>query len=58
MAYRDVIVEVTVKLKMKIDEGTEVGDVVSELDYHFADQTGNATVEDTEITDHEVKDSK
>lgn len=58
MAYRDVIAEVTVKLKMKVDEGTEVGNVVDEFDYNFNDQTGHATVEDAEITNYEVLDSK
>jgi len=58
MAYRTVEVDLKVKLTMKVDEGTEVQQVVDELDYSFDDQTGHATVEDTEILDHEVKDSR
>lgn len=58
MAYRTVTVEVKVKLTMKVDEGTEVAEVVQELDYNFEDNTGHATIEDTEILDYDVKDSR
>lgn len=58
MAYRTVTVEVKVKVTMKVDEGTEVAEVIQELDYNMTDQTGHATIEDTEITDYEVQDSK
>ena len=55
---RKVFVEVKVKLVLNMDEGVEVGDVISEMDYSFADTTGNADIEDTEISDYEVTDSK
>jgi len=58
MSYRTVHVDLTVHLTMKVDEGTEVQEVVDELDYGFTDTTGHATVEDTEITGHEVTDSR
>jgi hypothetical protein len=55
---RKVYIEVKVRVIAHIDEGTEVSEVVNELDYSFSDTTGKATVEDTEILDYEVKDSK
>jgi hypothetical protein len=55
---RKVYVDLTVRLILNVDEGMEVGNVVDELDYSFDDTTGSATVEDTEITGHEVVDSK
>ena len=58
MASRKVYINLTVKVIATIDEGTEVQDFVNELDYNISDGTGNATVEDTEIIDHEVTDSK
>lgn len=58
MSYRTVTVEVKVKLTMKVDEGTEVAEVIQELDYNFSDNTGKATIEDTEIRDYNVEDSR
>jgi len=55
---RKVYVELKVKLVMTIDESVDVDEVISELDYDFSDTTTQATVEDTEITDYEVVDSK
>jgi len=56
--YRTVTVEVKVKLLMKVDEGVEIGDIISEMDYDFTDTTGSASIEDTYIIDHEVMDSR
>ena len=53
-----VFVEVKVKLVLNMDEGVEVGEVINEMDYNFSDTTGHANIEDTEILDHEVTDSK
>lgn len=58
MADRKVTVEVKIKLVIRIDEGTEVSQVIDEMDYSFNDTTGSATIEDTEILDQEVTDSK
>jgi hypothetical protein len=55
---RKVFVEVKVKLVLNMDEGVEVGDVISEMDYDFTSQTSGVEIEDTEILDHEVMDSK
>lgn len=58
MATRKVEVNVTVKLKMVVEEGQEIGDILDEIDYDFSDTTGNADVEDMEIVDYEIVDSR
>lgn len=58
MATRKVEVNVTVKLKMVVEEGQEIGDILDEIEYDFSDTTGNADVEDMEIVDYEVVDSR
>ena len=55
--YRTVTVEVRVKLVMKVDEGVEIAEVVDEMDYKFS-LPDNATLDDSEILDYEVKDSR
>jgi hypothetical protein len=58
MADRKVYVNVTTRLIIRADEGVDIGDIISELQYNFFDTTGKADVEDTEIINHEVTDSK
>lgn len=58
MGYRTVTVEVKVKLTMKVDEGTEIQTIIDEMDYDFTDTTGSADIEDTQILNHEVTDSR
>jgi len=55
---RKVEVNLTVKVSMIVDEGVEIGNIVNELDCNFSDTTTQATIEDTEITNYEVIDSK
>lgn len=55
---RKVEVEIKVKLSIAVDDGVEVGHIIDELEYDFADTTTQATIEDTEILDYEVKDSR
>ncbi len=55
---RKVKVKIEVELSMNVDEGVEVSDVINELEYNFSDTTTQATVEDTEIIDYEITDSK
>jgi len=56
---RYVTVHVTVKLCIRMDEGVEVSDVIDNMEYDFTAQSeGQATIEDTEVLDHEVTDSK
>ena len=55
---RKVEVELKVKVSMVIDEGVEVSEIVNEMEYECSDTTTKATIEDTEILDYEVKDSR
>jgi hypothetical protein len=55
---RKVYVTVKVNVIMTVDEGTEIADVINEMDYDFTPSTENATIEDTELVDFEVTDSK
>jgi hypothetical protein len=58
---RKVYVEVKVRLIVRMDDdenAPEVGDVISEMDYGFTSQTEGADIEETEITDYLVTDSK
>ena len=55
---RKVTVEIKVKMVITMDEGTAIGKVIDEMDYSFTDTTTAATIEDTEIIDVEVVDSK
>lgn len=55
---RKVYVNVTTRIIMQMEEGIEVSDVVSDMDYSFVPQTEGIEFLDTEIRDHEVIDSK
>jgi len=58
---RKVYVEVKVRLIVRMDDGedaVQAGNVISEMDYGFTSQTEGADIEDTEITDYLVTDSK
>jgi len=55
--YRTVTVELKVKLVLKVDEGVEIAEVLDELDYQFS-PPDNATLDDSEILDYDVKDSR
>ena len=55
---RKVYVTVETRIIMQMDEGIEVGDVISEMDYDFTPQTEGVDFVDTEIRDFEVTDSK
>jgi len=55
---RTVEVEIKTKITMIVDEGVEIGSIIDELEYDFTDTTSKAIIEDTEILDYEVIDSK
>jgi hypothetical protein len=55
---RKVIVDIIVRATILVDEGVEISEIVDELDYDFTDTTTKATIEDTEITDTVVIDSR
>ena len=53
-----VIVEIKAKIIMSVDDDVEISEIINELDYEFSDTTTKATIEDTEIVNYEVIDSK
>ena len=55
---RKVKVKLEIELSMIVDEGVEISEIINELDYDFINTTTKATIEDTEITNHEVLDSR
>ncbi|MDD1710957.1 MAG: hypothetical protein LUQ37_08645 [Methanoregulaceae archaeon] len=55
---RKVYVTVTTRLIIRADEGVNIESVLENMDYNFTSQTDGADIEDTEITDWKVTDSK
>ncbi|MDP8218654.1 MAG: hypothetical protein P9M03_08010 [Candidatus Theseobacter exili] len=55
---RKIYVEAKVKIVINADEGIEVSEIISEMDYDFTSQTDRADIVDTEILDYEITDSK
>ncbi len=55
---RKVIVELKVKLIIEVDEGVDISNVISEMDYDFTSTMDSANIVDTEILEHVVTDSK
>jgi len=58
MASRKVYVDVTTRLILRIEEGESVLGVLENMDYGFRPDPSQAILEDEEIKDWEVKDSK
>ncbi len=58
MADRRVVVHVKVKLIMDVEEGVSVDTIIQDMDYNFNFTGEEATINDTEIIDFEVIDSK
>lgn len=56
---RKAYIDVTVRLTIRADDDQSIDEVLQEMDYNFTASPGtNADIEDTEITDWEVVDSK
>lgn len=55
--FRTVTIELKMKLVISVDKGIEIAEVVDEMDYAFS-LPDNATLQDSEILDYEVKDSE
>lgn len=55
---RKVTIEVKVKLLIRADDDAVIDDVLDEMEYDFTDTTGKADVEDTEILNYEITDSR
>ncbi|HRZ18689.1 MAG TPA: hypothetical protein P5136_01415 [Methanofastidiosum sp.] len=58
MADRRVVVHVKVKLIMDVEEGVSIDNIISDMDYNFNFNGEEATINDTEIIDFNVIDSK
>jgi len=55
---RKVYTSVVVKVVMTLEEGVDVADAISDMDYQFNISEEHGFVEDTEIVDWDVQDSK
>ena len=58
---RKVYVNVTTRIIMDVEEGVSIDDVIADMNYEFnpsAHMSEDVRFEDTEITGHEVTDSK
>jgi hypothetical protein len=55
---RKTTIEVKARLIVPADDGVDMGEVMSEMDYNFKSQTDGADIEDMEIVDFDVVDSK
>jgi len=55
---RKVYVEVTTRLIIRADDEQPIDEVLENMDYAFYSQSKGANIEDTEIRDWEVTDSK
>ncbi len=55
---RKVYVDVVARLIIRADEDIEIQNVLNEMDYNFKDTTGKADIEDSEIQDWNITDSK
>lgn len=55
---RKIYVEVTTRLIIRADDDAEVADIINEMDYNFKDTTGKADIEDSEVLDYQVRNSK
>lgn len=58
MADRKVYVTVTTRLIIRADEGVDIDEVLSDMDYYFKSQTDGADIEDTDIRDWDITNSK
>jgi len=55
---KTVKVRLTVDLVLKLKKGVSVDDVINEMDYNFIPAGFGAIVEDSTISDYEVKNSR
>jgi len=55
---RKVYVNVTTRLIIRADEGVSINEVLENMGYSFTSNNDGADIEDTEITDWEITDSK
>ena len=55
---RKVYVNVTTRLIIRANDDVDINEVLENMDYDFTSTNEGADIEDTEITDWEISDSK
>ena len=55
---RKVYVKVVTKLVIRADDGVSIDEVLENMDYDFTSNNDGADIEDTEIQEWDVEDSK
>ena len=55
---KKITVELKIKLDVHMDEDGTLDNVLCDMDYGFSDQTGTATITDSEITEWQVVDAR
>lgn len=55
---RYMTVHVSFKFGIRADEGVELSQIMAELERQFSDSTGQAEIEDDEMLDYELIDSR
>jgi hypothetical protein len=55
---RKVYATITLKVIMTVEEGTDISEVLSEMEYDLNPSTENVVFEDTYMDDYEITDSK
>ena len=59
MADRKVYVEVTLRLILRVNDGVDVSEILDDMDFTPVNEhKAEADIEDTEVLDYEIKDSK
>ena len=55
---RKIYATLNLKVIINVEEGIDVDNVISEMDYDFTSNTDGAEILDTEINGYEITDSK
>ena len=55
---RKITVKLEIEVKMVVNEGIDISEIINELDYEINDTTTDADIVDTEIIDYKIIDSK
>lgn len=55
---RKVYLLVTMRLIVRLEEGVELGEFMSDMDYDLSTDSENGEIEDYEIRDYAIQDSK
>lgn len=55
---RKVYVEVKVRLILRLNEDVDTQGVLDDMDYNFTSTSEGADIEDSEVTEYNIQDSK